>query len=78
MKVAVSIPEDLFDSAESLGKRMGVSRSRLYATALAEFLAKHQGRKTTERLNRVYAEEDSRLDAPVRQGQARSIGRESW
>jgi metal-responsive CopG/Arc/MetJ family transcriptional regulator len=55
MKVAVSIPEDLFDSAESLGKRLGVSRSRLYATALAEFLAKDRGRKTTERLNRVYA-----------------------
>jgi metal-responsive CopG/Arc/MetJ family transcriptional regulator len=41
MKVAVSIPEDLFDSAETLGKRLGVSRSRLYASALAEFLAKH-------------------------------------
>jgi hypothetical protein len=78
MKVAVSIPEDLFDSAESLGKRLGLSRSRLYATALAEFLAKHQGRKTTERLNRVYASEDSRLDKPVRRIQARTIGRESW
>jgi len=78
MKVAVSIPEDLFDSAESLGKRLGVSRSRLYATALAEFLAKHQGRKTTDRLNRVYAEEDSRLETPLRRRQARSVGHESW
>lgn len=78
MKVAVSIPEDLFDSAESLGKRLGVSRSRLYATALAEFLAKHQGRKTTERLNRVYAEEESRLDPALRRRQARSVGREPW
>jgi hypothetical protein len=55
-----------------------VSRSRLYSTALAEFLAKHQGRKTTERLNRLYAEEDSRLDTPLRRGQARSVGHESW
>ena len=78
MKVAVSIPGDLFDSAESLGKRLGVSRSRLYATALAEFLAKHQGRKTTERLNRVYAEEESRLDTALRRRQARSVGRETW
>lgn len=46
-------PEELFESAESLGKRLRVSRSRLYATALAEFLAKHQGRKVTDRLNRV-------------------------
>jgi metal-responsive CopG/Arc/MetJ family transcriptional regulator len=78
MKVAVSIPEELFDSAESLGKRLGLSRSRLYATALAEFLAKHQGRKTTERLNRVYAEEESRLEAPLRRRQAQSVTRESW
>jgi antitoxin MazE6 len=78
MKVAVSIPEDLFDSAESLGKRLGVSRSRLYATALSEFLAKHHGRKTTERLNRIYAEEESRLSTSLRSRQARSVGREPW
>ncbi len=78
MKVAVSIPEGLFDSAESLGKRLGLSRSRLYASALAEFLAKHKGRKTTERLNRVYADEESRLDTPLRRRQAQSVGRESW
>jgi metal-responsive CopG/Arc/MetJ family transcriptional regulator len=78
MKVAVSIPDDLFESAEALGKRLAVSRSRLYATALAEFLAKHRGRKTTERLNRVYAEEESRLDASVRRLQARSVGDDSW
>jgi antitoxin MazE6 len=78
MKVAVSIPEDLFDSAETLGKRLGVSRSRLYATALGEFLAKHQSRKTTDRLNRVYGTEDSRLQKPLRRLQARSIGGESW
>ena len=65
MKVAISIPDDLFDSAESLGKRLGVSRSRLYATALAEFLAKHKGRKTTDRLNRVYAQEQSGLETPL-------------
>lgn len=76
--MAVSIPEGLFDSAESLGKRLGVSRSRLYATALAEFLAKHQGRKTTARLNQVYAAEEGRLDKPVRRRQAQSVGRESW
>jgi metal-responsive CopG/Arc/MetJ family transcriptional regulator len=78
MKVAVSIPEDLFDAAEALGKRLGLSRSRLYASALAEFLAKHQGRKTTDRLNRLYAEEKSRLEPPLRRRQAQSVGHESW
>jgi len=78
MKVAVSIPGDLFESAESLGKRLAVSRSRLYATALAEFVAKHRGRKTTERLNRVYASEESRVAKPLRRLQIRSTEGDSW
>jgi hypothetical protein len=78
MKVALSIPDDLFETAESVCKRLGVSRSRLYATALAEFLAKHRGRKITERLDDVYARENSRLDAPTRRVQKRSIATGSW
>ena len=48
MKITLSIPVDLFESAEMLGKRLGVTRSRLYATALADYVAKHRGRKTTD------------------------------
>ena len=78
MKVALSIPDELFDSGETLSKRLGVSRSRLYATALAEFVAKHRDRKVTERLNAVYACEDSRLPRSVRRAQSRSLPRETW
>ena len=78
MKVALSIPDDLFDAAETLGKRLGVSRSRLYATAMADFVAKHQSRKVTARLDAVYANEDSRLDTTTRRLQARSLPRDSW
>jgi hypothetical protein len=78
MKVALSIPDDLFESAETLGKRLGLSRSRLYATALADYLAKHQGRKTTERLNAVYADEPEQLDRAVRRAQSKTVGRDKW
>jgi antitoxin MazE6 len=78
MKIALSIPDDLFESAEALGKRLGVSRSRLYATALADYVAKHQGRKVTARLDAVYATEESRLDRSLRRAQARSLPRDSW
>jgi metal-responsive CopG/Arc/MetJ family transcriptional regulator len=78
MKVALSIPDDLFDSAETLGKKLRVSRSRLYATALAEFLAKHRGRKTTDRLNAVYGSEDGRLDPRLRRLQAKSLVESAW
>jgi metal-responsive CopG/Arc/MetJ family transcriptional regulator len=76
MKVALSIPDELFESAETLTKRLGVSRSRLYATALAEFVAKNRGRKITERLNAVYASEESRLPPAIRRMQRRSLLRE--
>jgi metal-responsive CopG/Arc/MetJ family transcriptional regulator len=78
MKVALSIPDDLFDSAEALGKRLGVSRSRLYATALADYVARHRGRKITERLNAVYAGEPGRLDPAVRRAQRRSVASGRW
>ena len=78
MKVALSIPDELFDTAETLGKRLGVSRSRLYATALAEFLSKHRGRKVTDRLNAVYGVEESRMESGVRRLQQRSLKRDSW
>jgi hypothetical protein len=78
MKVALSIPDDLFQSAEALGKRLGVSRSRLYATALADFVAKHHSRKVTARLDAVYAAEDSRLDRAVRRAQSRSLPPDVW
>ena len=78
MKIALSIPDEIFESGETLGKRLGVSRSRLYATALAEFVAKHRGRKITARLNAVYGSEDSRLPRALRRLQSRSITRESW
>ena len=78
MKVAVSIPDDLFESGEQLSKHLGVSRSRLYATALAEYVAKNHGRKVSERLNVIYGAVDSRLPAAVRRLQAKSLTLEPW
>ena len=78
MKIALSIPDELFESAEALSKRLKVSRSRLYATALEDFVAKHQAGKVTERLNAVYAAHDSRLDRAARRAQARSLAQNPW
>ena len=50
----------------------------MYATALAEFVAKHRGRKITDQLNAVYGSEDSRLPRDVRRLQSRSLTREPW
>lgn len=78
MKTAISLPDDLHRSGDRLAKRLGVSRSELYARALAEFLAKHETDQITQRLNAVYAAEDSRLDPALTQAQLEALPRESW
>jgi metal-responsive CopG/Arc/MetJ family transcriptional regulator len=78
MKTAISLPDELFASADALAERLGVSRSQLFATALAEYLAKHQSQKVTDRLNAVYSTEPSTLDPALHRAQRRSLGKESW
>jgi antitoxin MazE6 len=78
MKTAISLPDDLFHLADKLAERLHVSRSQLYATAVAEYLAKHQARKVTDQLNAVYANQDSRLEPRLRTLQARSVPRDAW
>ena len=67
MKTAISLPDPLFRSAERLAKRLKVSRSALYATAIADSRCHHQRKSVTEQLNEVYGEggEDSTLDPVV-------------
>lgn len=78
MKTAISLPDELFESADALAKRLGVSRSELYATAVAEYLAKHQDAKVTARLDQVYAQQSSRLERPLRRAQGRSLRASEW
>ena len=78
MKTAISLPDEIFESADALAERLGLSRSELYATAVAEYLAKHRGEDVTARLNDVFADHPSGVDPAVRSAQARSIGRSEW
>lgn len=78
MKTAISVPDDVFESADALADELGVSRSALYSAAMAEYVAKHRGADVTARLNEVYGEVDSRLPAAFRKAQARTIGKSEW
>ena len=78
MKTAISLPDEIFESADALAERLGVSRSELYATAVAEYVAKHRSQDVTAQLNEVYSEESSGVDPALRSAQARSVGRSEW
>lgn len=78
MKTAISVPDRLFSSADALARKLGVSRSHLYATALAEYVAKHQASRVTERLNTVYGAQASSMDEGLSRAQRRTVDRTEW
>ncbi len=58
MKTAISIPDELFKTAEETAKRLGIPRSQLFAKALEEFIQMHSKESVTERLNTIYPNEN--------------------
>ncbi|RHX89537.1 ChpI protein [Leptospira yasudae] len=55
MKTAISIPDELFKTAEKTAKKLGIPRSQLFAKALEEFIKSHSKESITEKLNKVYS-----------------------
>ena len=78
MKVAISLPDQVFSAAERLAARMQVSRSQLYAQALEEYLAKRQDSMVTEQLDAVYAVTQEPLDPAFDAAQRGAIDHEAW
>ncbi len=78
MKTAISLPDELYQRAETTARKMRISRSRLYSRAIAEFLEKEEDSAVTERLNTVYAEQSSVLDPSLERAQLVSLGRDDW
>lgn len=78
MKVAVSVPDTVFDAAERMAKERRVPRSQVFSEALAEYVAKHSGSAVTARLNAVYDTLASQVDPALTAAQYASLGHEAW
>jgi len=77
MKVAISVPDRVFEEAERVAKRLRVSRSRVYTQAVEEFVKKHRGKSVRESLETVYGKKTVGLDTVLTDLQARAL-REKW
>lgn len=78
VKTAISIPDEVFEAAEALAERLGMSRSELYATAVARYVAAMRSEGVTARLNEVYSDGGSTLDPALLRAQLQAIGTEEW
>ena len=78
MKTAISLPDPIFVLAEKAARKMKLSRSQLYALALAEFLSRQEPEKITRALDDVYELESSMVDRNLELMQRSSLPKEKW
>lgn len=73
----MSIPDALFEAADWAARRLGLSRSQLYARALERFLGEEPDDAVTARLDEVYATEDAAVDPLLAAAQRKAVT-EPW
>jgi len=78
MKTAISLPDELFEEADLLATQLGMSRSQLYGSALAEYLAKHRDSGITDALDRVYAGKNAAGDEEQNRAARAAMCRAEW
>ncbi|HLN48847.1 MAG TPA: hypothetical protein VK251_05010 [Steroidobacteraceae bacterium] len=80
MKTAISIPDAIFDEAERVAKRRGLSRSELYAKAVDQYVKSERFLGVRERLDVVYGRdgEESTLDPALAAVQSASLDEDDW
>jgi hypothetical protein len=80
VKTTISIPDAIFKEAEALARRRGMSRSHLYATAVAEYIKCARILGVGERLNALYATsgDESELDAQLAAMQSQLLYKKNW
>jgi hypothetical protein len=78
MKTEISVPNPIYEAAERLAEKLGMSLSEFYVAALAAYVATYQNGDLTKRLDEVYGKEDSKLEPGLVAIQIASIGEEKW
>jgi predicted transcriptional regulator len=78
MKTAVSIPDDIFQTAERLAHRMKKSRSALYSHALSEYVSRHSSDEATEAMNAALDEIGDSSDMFVTTAARKTLKRVEW
>ena len=75
MKTAISIDDELLQQADQTARHMGLSRSRLFATAVRDFLLRQQQEQMLLRLNEVYDQGLEPAEKRVLKGIKAKVGR---
>lgn len=82
VKTAISLDEALFEQVECLMKELEMSRSRLVAVALQEFIKRREKQKMIAALHEAYAdfpdEEEAATQQDIQRHQQQVMANEPW
>ncbi len=68
VKTAISLNDSLFAKVEALTQELDISRSRLFAIAVQEYIERHETRRMMAALNEVYKEGPDEEDLAIQRG----------
>ena len=78
MKTAISIPDPIFAAAEQMAAELEISRSELYAKAIAAYVAANSRDAITEKINAVLAKTTNELDPVLVDMQKKVLRADPW
>lgn len=78
MKTNISIPDPIFEAADKLARQLGMSRSELYANAVAKFVESHRDESVIKALDEIYGETESFINPVLFHMQLNSQLLEDW
>lgn len=82
VKTAISLEENLFDQVNQLASDLHVSRSKLFALAVKDYLKKQESKKLLAQLNAAYSdspsEEEKAISKAMHKKQRKIVEQESW
>ncbi len=78
MKTAISIPNNVFEQAENLARKLKISRSELFTEAVKVYLKENHVEDVTAKLDKVYENSNSKPDADLLNAQISILPEEKW
>jgi metal-responsive CopG/Arc/MetJ family transcriptional regulator len=76
VKTALSIPNEVYEAAERLAARPGLSRSELYAKAVEQYVKQYEAENLAALINQACEEVGTSLDPALRKRQDASLTRD--
>lgn len=77
-KNELAIPPEIWEAAQQLAGKLGLSSNELFTTALSDFIRRYGEVDITAELDKIYSDTDSALDPVLGAMQLKSLPKEKW